>query len=250
MWVHTLDPVLIRFGLFEIRYYSLAYIFGIIIALLWLHWLRKRNILTLSSKQIENFMLYAVLGVIVGGRLGYMLFYDFANLFTFQTFQIWQGGMSFHGGLLGVIVATMIFCRIHSVSFLSFADKLVAPTAFGLFLGRIANFINGELVGRPTDVAWCVVFPQVDELCRHPSQLYQAGKNLLMVIVLVPLSLLNRYRDGMLAAIFLIMYGVLRFFITFLREDPTFLMFSVGQYLSLATAIGGLCLLVYILWKK
>lgn len=235
----------VAFSLFgwPVRWYSLAYIFGILVAF----YITKR-LNTISKFNIPNhlfdaFVNWLVIGIIVGGRLGYVLFYDFDYYLMYpgEIIKIWKGGMAFYGGILGVIASTFLFCRKYKINFWSFIDLWSVSAPIGLFLGRIANFINAELLGKPTNVAWGVIFS--DGVLRHPSQIYEA---ILEGLVLFCIMLFSFHRQafkckGRLASIFCIGYGAFRFIAEFFREpDSAFsykLFFATGlnlnQYLSI-----------------
>ena len=228
-----IDPVLIHIGPLAIRWYALSYIAGILFAWWYAHRLLRLSALwregkaPLSPQQLGDLMFWVVLGVLVGGRLGYVLFYAPDMLWSdpLRLFAIWQGGMSFHGGLLGVVAAVAVYCRRAGISLLSLADVACIPTPLALCFGRIANFVNGELWGRPTDMPWGIVFPRAGELPRHPSQLYQAALEGLLLFVI--LHVLARYtpalkRPGLLAGAFLFGYGLLRSLVEPFREPEIY----------------------------
>ena len=235
MFIHNIDPVIARIGFLEIRYYSLAYILGfLLVYFILLYYIKKNRIQNMNRDRLDTFLIYVILGTIIGARIGYFFTKD-VNPFShlIDIFKIWQGGMSFHGGLIGIILITLFFCRKYKVKFYDLADVLVIPAALALFIGRIMNFINGELVGTITNVKWCFLFKGY-EGCRHPSQLYEAGKNLLIFFILLNLNKKReKYKPGTLFWLFILMYGLLRFIITFLRDDPRIFGLSGGQYLSL-----------------
>ena len=170
----TIHPIALSFGPLKIHWYGLMYGFGFLSAWLGIRWQTKNN--PTLSKQVDDLIFYAAMGVIIGGRVGYMLFYQFSELLAHPLilFKIWQGGMSFHGGLIGVCCAVLLLAYRQKIAFLTFSDLLAPWVPIGLGLGRLGNFINGELWGRPTDLPWGMVFPQIDLLPRHPSQLYEA----------------------------------------------------------------------------
>ena len=223
------DPVLIEVGSFELRWYALAYIVGILAG-----WIYARRLVRserlwggpapLTANDCDDFVLWCVPAVIIGGRLGYMLFYDpdFAD-HPLELFQPWTGGMSFHGALLFVLLVEAAFARWRNIPFLALTDVVSAVTPIGLFLGRLGNFINGELWGRPTDVPWAMVFPDAGPASRHPSQLYEAAlEGLLLFAVLAVLIRAGALkRRGMLTGVFALGYGLARFACEFFREpDP------------------------------
>ena len=214
-----ISPIVFRLGFIEIRWYALAYILGVLLA-----WGLARKMLiksksTITVLKIDDFISWAILGIIIGGRLGYVLFYnlDYYLEFPLEIFYLWKGGMSFHGGLLGVVMATICFSIKNQISILKLGDILCCVAPIGLFLGRIANFINAELVGRVTEnVPWGVVFPG-DTVSRHPSQIYEAlGEGLILFLVLNILwwkSDKYRSRDGFFVGLFFVLYGMIRLFL-------------------------------------
>jgi len=243
MFYHNINPVLLHLGPFEIRYYGLVYAIGFLAIYFLFRWLAKKGeIKNFSLDKADVMTLYLIIGTIVGARLLLFVFYYPKTLITnpLEIFMIWNGGMSFHGGIIGGIIASLIFCKRHKVNFYKLADFTVLPLSFFLIFGRIANFINGELVGIKTNVPWCVVFKDYDG-CRHPSQLYEAAKNL---VIFISLSILyfskdikKKLKDGIIFWLFVLMYGVLRFIITFWRDDPRYFGLSMGQYLCIAMVI-------------
>ena len=238
-----IDPVLVQIGPFAIRWYALAYIAGIVLG-----WRLARRLVVLAPKvatpeQVDDFVTWVTLGIILGGRFGYVIFYrpDIFLRAPWEILYLWQGGMSFHGGALGVILALFFFARRYKLDWVAFSDRVVCVVPIGLFLGRLANFINGELWGRVSDVPWAMVFPGAGPDPRHPSQLYQAGLEglclfiLLMVLVSRPAM---RARAGVLSGVFLAGYGVARFIGEFFRQPDAHLGFlfagaTMGQLLSL-----------------
>lgn len=249
----AIDPVLISIGPLAIRWYSLAYIAGILIGWRYILGLAKQKPDGIDAAAIDDLIVWLVLGIIVGGRLGYVLFYKpgyyLAN--PIEAAYVWQGGMSFHGGAIGVILAMAAFCRKRGIAFLPLADKVACAAPIGLFFGRIANFINGELFGRPSDVAWAVVFPRGGPDARHPSQIYEALlEGLLLLVIMAVLWRFTRLRDrpGALGGAFLIGYGVFRMFVEQFRQPDAHLGFliggaTMGQLLSLPLVVAGVWLL-------
>ena len=231
---------------FEIRWYSLSYIFGIIIG-----WILCKKILiknTNINQKFDDYITYLIIGVILGGRLGYIIFYNlnyYLNNF-FDIFKIWQGGMSFHGGLLGVIVASILFAKKNNQDPFLYLDlvSLVAP--IGIFFGRLANFINSELYGKVSDAPWSVIFIKVDKLSRHPSQLYEAIlEGIILFLILMSFKKKNYLtKPGLISGLFLIFYSIFRFFVEFYRvpdEQLGYVVFnlSTGQVISLVFLIIG-----------
>jgi len=254
MFIHNIDPVLFTIGAVQIRYYGLFYAIGFIIALYMIPWLAKQRKEDISSELIQEFIVYVIVGIVIGARLFYVLFYNFMSYMQnpIEILMIWKGGLSFHGGLVGAMIVSYLFCKKKNVSFYKLADLTVIPLALGLALGRIANFFNGELWGRITDLPWAVKFKNVDGY-RHPSQLYESMKNLFIFFVLF-FNRKKKFPDGFFFWNFVFLYGVLRFIIEFLREPDAQLGFiafglSMGQLLSLAMVlVAGYYLFLY--WKK
>ncbi|MDA1324082.1 MAG: prolipoprotein diacylglyceryl transferase [Proteobacteria bacterium] len=255
----AIDPVAIGLGPIVIRWYSLAYIFGIVLGWRYAMRIATRTDGRIDRAHIDDFVVWATLGIILGGRLGYVLFYQ-PGYFTshpLEIFKMWKGGMSFHGGVLGVLTALWIYCGRRQISRLSFADLICAAAPIGLFFGRIANFINGELFGRATDVPWAVVFPRGGPLPRHPSQLYEAaleGFALFIVLAALIYGINALRRPGMISGAFCAGYGIARFSIEFVREPDAHLgtllgIATMGQLLSLPLIAIGLWLIFQARWK-
>jgi|ERR1700674_71784 phosphatidylglycerol---prolipoprotein diacylglyceryl transferase len=254
MLIHPqFDPVAIQLGPLAIRWYGLMYLIGFVT--LWL--LGRRRIKTqpwngFTAKELEDLIFYGVLGVVLGGRLGYVLFYKPEYYFAhpLEIFAVWQGGMAFHGGFLGVLAAAWWFGWRAGKGFLQIMDFVAPLVPIGLALGRLGNFINGELPGRATEVPWGMVFPQVDNVVRHPSQLYQMGlEGISLFVVLWIFSARQRPR-GAVSGAFLLGYGCFRFIAEYFRQPDDFLGFlalglSMGQWLSLPMIITGLGLLIW-----
>ncbi len=239
MIIHNINPVLLKIGFVEIRYYSLAYIFGIILSYIILKkFVKEERITNLNQKGLDDLMFFIVLGLILGARLFYFLFYDLSLLIAnpLELFMLWHGGMSFHGGFVGVIAAIYIFSRKNKVNFYEMVDLLVIPGALALFIGRIMNFVNGELIGTKSNLPFCIKYNGV-EGCRHPSQIYESLKNLFIFFVLYYLYVKKKLKNGLIFWYFVFLYGTLRFLTNFLRDDPKFLGISMGQYLSLVMVV-------------
>ena len=246
------DPVLIAVGPLSIRWYALAYIIALVAGWRLVRRWAAMQPAVATPLQVDDFLTWATLGVVLGGRLGYVLFYQpgFFLENPSQILALWKGGMSFHGGMLGVTVAIIIYCRQLGIPMLGFADRIAMAAPIGLGLGRIANFINGELPGRPApvDLPWAMIFPNYDKIPRHPSQLYQAlleGAILLSVMLVCWRFDAIRSRFGMLTGIFLFGYGVARIVGEFFRAPDPFLGFlfegaTMGQLLSVPMLIIGL----------
>jgi phosphatidylglycerol:prolipoprotein diacylglycerol transferase len=251
------DPVLVRIGPFAIRWYALAYITGLVLGWRMLRHLVRQAPTVATTVQADDFLTWATLGVVLGGRLGYVLFYQ-PSLYLahpLQIFAVWEGGMSFHGGALGVITAIIWFCRRNAIPLLGFADRVVVTVPIGLGLGRVANFVNGELWGRPAPdwLPWAMEFPNAGPMPRHPSQLYEALlEGLVLFLVMLALSQREslRARFGWLSGAFLIGYGVARITGEFFREPDVFLGYliggvTMGQLLCIPMLIAG----AWLIWQ-
>jgi len=250
----NVDPIALQLGPLAIRWYSLAYIAGILLG--WWYVAKehaRKPIPNLTANALDDMITWAVIGIVGGGRLGYVLFYKPGYYLEHpdQILRLWEGGMSFHGGLIGVITAFLLFCRRHKIQFFHLIDVIACATPIGLFFGRLANFINGELYGRATDVAWGMVFPRGGELPRHPSQLYEAGmEGIILFVVLYIMCKRTNARDkpGMLGGTFIAGYAVARIISECFREPDEFLGFfmnfvTMGQLLSLPMLAYGLYLI-------
>ncbi|HEX4409180.1 MAG TPA: prolipoprotein diacylglyceryl transferase [Xanthobacteraceae bacterium] len=260
----SINPILISVGPFAVRWYALAYIVGIIAG-----WFYARAIIAserlwggpapFTVLDFDDFVIWITLGIVLGGRTGYVLFYNLPHFaeHPIEILQLWNGGMSFHGGVLGCIVAIVLFAWHRHISVLSLGDVTAAVAPIGLLLGRLANFINGELWGRPTDVPWAMVFPNGGPIPRHPSQLYEAG--LEGVVLFILLAILVRSgalkRPGLIAGIFAIAYGVARITCEMFREPDVQLGFlwgglTMGMLLCIPLMLAGIALLSVVLTRQ
>lgn len=242
-------------GPLVLRWYALAYIGGLVIGWRWMRVLVQKPPAVATPVQVDEFLTWATAGVVLGGRLGYVVFYQPERYLAepFAIFAVWQGGMSFHGGMLGVALATLVYCRRHGVPLWGFADRMAVVAPVGLFLGRLANFANGELWGReaPPGLPWAMRFPGAGDVLRHPSQLYQAfleGAVLLAVMVVLSHRDAIRVRAGLLTGAFLVGYAVARTVGEVFRQPDTYLGFlfagaTMGQLLSLPMLVVGLVLI-------
>ncbi|MGH6896781.1 MAG: prolipoprotein diacylglyceryl transferase [Geminicoccaceae bacterium] len=250
----TIDPVLIEIGPFAIRWYALAYIAGLVLGWQYVKRLVQRPGWRLTPTDVDDLLVYVTLGVVIGGRLGYVLFYrpGFYLEHPLEALAVWHGGMSFHGGVLGVVAAAALFGHLRRRSILEIGDAVGAAAPIGLFFGRIANFINGELFGRVSEVPWAVVFPHGGSEPRHPSQLYEAGlEGLVLFVVMTWFAWRPRApgSDGRLTGIFLIGYGLARSFAELFRAPDAHLGYLVGgltmgQLLSLPMIVLGALLVL------
>ena len=252
----AIDPVAVEIGPLSIRWYALAYVVGLLLGWQYVRYLAGRCIDGLTRKHADDLLVWGTLGVVAGGRLGYVLFYqpDYYLAHPAQILLIWQGGMSFHGGALGVIVVAILYSRAKRIGLLPIADAICAQVPIGLFLGRVANFINGELYGRPSEVPWAMVFPGGGPTPRHPSQLYEAVlEGLVLFALLAAAAHVRRLaqRPGTIAGLFYAGYGVARIICELFREPDAFLGFilpgiTLGQILSLPMIVLGLFLILRI----
>lgn len=264
MIVHNFDPIFIDLGVFQISWYSIAYIAGIILG--WIYAIkiikeiaRKHNFIMLKQAVFDDLIIYLIIGIVLGGRLGYVIFYNFEyysqNLF--EIFKLWKGGMSFHGGLLGVIITTVIFSKNKRISFFYFTDIISSVAPIGLFLGRIANFINGELYGKISTLPWAVIFPNGGNISRHPSQIYEAILEGIVLFILINFFALKKQlllKAGYVSGLFLIFYSIARIIGEKFREPDKHLgyffnYFSMGVMLSFATFIAG-CIIIFLVKKN
>jgi phosphatidylglycerol:prolipoprotein diacylglycerol transferase len=254
MFVHPqFNPVAIEIGPIAVRWYGLTYLASFIGGLLLARWRARRYPeLGWSKADIDDLLFYCVIGVVLGGRLGYVLFYKFGEYLhdPIKILYLWEGGMSFHGGFLGVILAMAWFARRSHRHWFAVTDFLAPLAPIGLGLGRLGNFINGELWGRPTDLPWAMIFPQVDPQPRHPSQLYEMGLEGVLLFALLWWFASKPRPLGAVSAVFLIGYGVLRVLVEFTREPDPFLGLlalglSMGQWLSLPMIAGGVAMLIW-----
>ena len=252
MYSHNLNPILIDFGFIAIRWYSLAYIFGIFIG--W--WFGKKIIthifknyyLKFNIKEFDDFITYIIISLIFGGRIGYVIFYniEYFILNPLDIFKIWEGGMSFHGALIGIILGTYLFSKKRNIPVFFLLDIVACVSPIGIFFGRIANFINGELIGKVTTLSWGVIFPAAGMLPRHPSQLYEAMlEGLVLFLILNILIFKQKYKIGTSSYLFLIFYGIFRIISELFREPDIqlgylFNFFSMGTILSFLMIVAGL----------
>ena len=245
MFINNFDPVAFQVFSIEIRWYSLAYVVGLIIG--WIY-CNKFLIKDQDKKnQFDDYITYVIIGIIVGGRLGYVFIYNTSYYLKniIEIPMIWNGGMSFHGAVLGVIFVTIIFCKKNNQHIFYYLDLVALSAPIGIFLGRIANFINSELYGRETDIIWSVKFIQIDNLNRHPSQIYEAIFEGIVLFILLNLfhKKLSK-KNGLISSLFIIFYSIFRFFIEFTREPDSHIglvifSMSLGQIISVIFFIVG-----------
>ena len=249
MFINNFDPIAFQIMSFEIRWYSLAYILGIVVG-----WILCKKIFIKNSgisEKFDDYITYLIIGIILGGRIGYIIFYNFSYYLDniFDIFKIWQGGMSFHGGLLGVIASSYIFAKKNNQNPFFYLDQVSLVAPIGIFFGRLANFINSELYGTATDMPWSVIFVEVDNLSRHPSQLYEAILEGIILFLILIYFMNKGYlkKPGLISGLFLIFYSLFRFFVEFFRVPDEqigylFLNLTMGQIISLVFASIGITL--------
>jgi len=250
----NIDPVAIELGPIAIRWYALAYVASLVLGWRHMRSLAAKRDSTVALRDVDDFVVWATLGVVLGGRLGYVLFYRPGHYLANpeDILAVWRGGMSFHGGLVGTAVAILLFARARRIPVLKLSDLTACAVPIGLFLGRVANFVNGELFGRPADVPWAIIFPQGGAEPRHPSQLYEAGlEGLALFAVLFVLERRSRgaARPGFLTGAFLFGYGVFRLIGELFREPDAHLGFlaagaTMGQLLSIPLILAGVLLVI------
>jgi len=242
MFINNFDPVAFEVFSLEIRWYSLAYIFGIVLG--WIYCKKKLIKDPIVLDLFDDFITYLIIGIILGGRIGYALFYNFSYYINnpLEILMVWNGGMSFHGGLIGVILSCVIFGKKHKINSFIFLDLVALSAPIGIFFGRIANFINSELYGRATDLPWGVQFVLIDNIKRHPSQIYEAFFEGIILFFILNYLFRRKYivTPGKLSALFLIFYSLFRYSLEFFRvPDPQigflFLNSTLGQIISLLT---------------
>ncbi len=252
-----LDPTALDLGFFQIKWYSLAYIAGIVLGWWYLLKLIAQPGAPMARRHADDLVFYATLGIILGGRIGYVLFYaPEMFLSPLSVLRLWDGGMSFHGGVIGTSIGLILFARRHGLNWLRIHDYVACCVPFGLFFGRLANFVNGELWGKPTDVAWGIVFPRTGlDVPRHPSQLYEAGLEGIVLFVILWVLFWRtktwRYEPGKLVGAFVLGYGLFRFIVEFFREPDAqewtqqvaATGLHMGQWLCLPMIAGGIFLI-------
>ena len=258
MFTHNLDPVLFDFGFIAIRWYSLAYIGGILVG--W--WFGKKIIRKrlqdtgqkFDLREFDDLVTYLIISIIVGGRVGYIIFYNPGYYISnpLDIIKIWEGGMSFHGALIGIISGTYLFAIKRKISSLFLLDIIACVSPIGIFFGRIANFINGELVGKVTNISWSIIFPNIDMAARHPSQIYEALLEGIVLFFILNIFIFKKnYKTGSCSFLFLIFYGFFRIFSEIFREPDVqlgylFNFFSMGTILSFLMIISGIIIFVFI----
>ncbi len=250
------NPIMIHLGPIRVSWYGMMYVLGFVSSYLLVRYQMKKKEFGVSRVEVENLYFYLIIGLMVGARLGYVLLYDLKMYLShpFEIFAIWKGGMSFHGGLVGVLIVGVLFSYKHKKSFWKITDLIIVTAPIGLGLGRIGNFINGELYGRVTNVPWGMIFPRGGPHPRHPSQLYESALEGGVLFVLLWFLKDKKLPTGGLLAIFLFFYGIFRFFVEFFREPDAHIgfivgPFTLGQLLCSGMILAGTLLYLYLKGK-
>ncbi len=245
VWTHNLDPVLVNIGPLSIHWYGVMYVLAFLFTWWWIRRRSSQGKLPVTHAQVDDLLLWGTFGLVIGARLGEIIFYRPGYYLEnpLEMMMFWKGGLSFHGGLIGLAIGLFLFCKKHKLSFLLLADTITPPLAFAQAFGRIGNFINGELYGKVTDVAWAMIFPAGGMLPRHPSMLYEAFYNVVIGSFVFFLAGKDRKR-GFLFGVWLILYAVARFAIEYVREPEVLIgPFTMGQLLCVPMLVLGIWLL-------
>ena len=260
MFINNINPVLFNIGPFSLRYYGVVYFIGFILTYLVLKHSTKNKTLKLTEDQLDSYFIWVIIGSILMARIFEIFVYNFQEYITnpSEMYKIWHGGLSYQGGIIGVIIVTLIFCKKYKIHFYDIADLIAIPAALGLAIGKLANYTNSELYGTITNAIatpWCVVFQKIDSYCRHPTQIYEFFANMFMFVTLLSYNIYNektkkKYKKGTLFWMFMIMYALLRFIVTFLRDEPQYFGLNVGQWTSLVMLVISVIFLVYIKYSK
>jgi phosphatidylglycerol:prolipoprotein diacylglycerol transferase len=250
MFINNINPVLLSLGPFEIRYYGLVYAVGFLIGYLVLRKFIKSKRLKLTEEQLDTYFLWLIIGSVLMARIFEVFIYNLSYYAAHlsESYKIWNGGLSFQGGIVGAVIVTWIFSRKYKIHFYEIADVLIIPTTLVLAVGKLANYTNSELYGKVTDIPWCVVFQRIDAYCRHPVQLYEFIVYLMIFFALLTYYNVNKdkhHARGRTFWMFVILYSILRFVVTFLRDEPAYLGMNIGQWLSIVSII----VAVLFLWK-
>jgi len=240
MLVNNLNPIIFSIGSLEVRYYGVIYALGFVISYFFLKYFAKKGQINLTEEQISDILFYNILGVVIGARIFTVLFWDpsyyLAN--PLKIFAVWQGGLSFHGAVVGAILVTYYYAKKHKIPVMKLFDLIAIPAAIATALGRLGNYFNSELYGPRTNAPWCIVFKRVDDACRHPYQLYSALKRTILFGILFFLNE-RKHKDGFIFWNFIFWFGLGRFIIDFWRVDQIYFGLSTGQWLSIAMILGG-----------
>lgn len=255
----NIDPVIFEYGAFALRWYSLAYLFGVLFGYFLIIYLnRKFNKNPIKEKGLENIPVWVILSIIIGGRIGYVLFYNFDYYMNnlSQIVQVWRGGMSFHGGVLGIILGIYFYCLYYKEKYLKVTDLIAVVAPIGIFFGRMANFINQELRGKICNLDWCVIYPD-ETIARYPSQVIEAlteGLILFIILIIAATRFKGLNKTGLVSGLFLSIYSIFRFGVEFMKEPDShgyfFEQFTTGQVLSIPSFIVGLVILFMSLKTK
>jgi phosphatidylglycerol---prolipoprotein diacylglyceryl transferase len=252
MFINNINPILLSIGPLSIKYYGLVYALGFLAGYFFLRYNIKHKHLKLTEDQLDVYMIWLIIGSILMARLFEVFIYNapyyIHNLS--EIFKIWNGGLSFQGGLVGAILVTTIYCRKYKIHFYDIADLAIIPTALTLFFGKLANYTNSELYGRVTNVPWCVIFQKVDTFCRHPTQIYEALAVLILFVILLAYHIYKKkQKKGVTFWMFILGYSILRLVITFLRDEPQYAGLNVGQWLSIVFILISGIFIWKIIWK-
>lgn len=246
--IHDINPIFISLGDFHIYWYGIMYLIAFLSAWYVGNLYIKKNIVGINRDDFSDLMFYCFLGILIGGRVGYTIFYNFS--YTLENpitiFYLWNGGMSFHGGFIGVILAIVYFCKKNKISFFEISDFIVRLVPIGLFTGRVGNFINGELWGKPTDIIWGVIFPKIDNLPRHPTQIYEAILEGIVLFIILNFVFTEKLKASVMTSYFLILYSLFRFTVEFFRVPDAHIGYlalnwvTMGQILCIPMFLLGL----------
>ena len=246
--IHDINPIFISLGDFHIYWYGIMYLIAFLSAWYVGNLYIKKNIVGINRDDFSDLMFYCFLGILIGGRVGYTIFYNFS--YTFENpitiFYLWNGGMSFHGGFIGVILAIVYFCKKNKIPFFEISDFIVRLVPIGLFTGRVGNFINGELWGKPTDIIWGVIFPKIDNLPRHPTQIYEAILEGIVLFIILNFVFTEKLKASVMTSYFLILYSLFRFTVEFFRVPDAHIGYlalnwvTMGQILCIPMFLLGL----------
>ena len=233
--IHDINPIFISLGSFHIYWYGIMYLLAFSLAWCVGNFYIKKNIVKISKDNFSDLMFYSFLGVLAGGRIGYSIFYNFYYTLDnpMSLFYLWNGGLSFHGGFIGVMVGIISFCNKNQIPFFEISDFIVTLVPIGLFTGRIRNFINVELLGKSTDLVWGVIFPKIDNLTRHPTQIYEAFLEGIVLFVILNFSIPKNTRTSRVTASFLIFYSLFRFIVEFFREPDAHIGYLIFSWVTM-----------------
>ena len=254
IYIHNINPIFLSIGSIHLYWYGLMYAISFILIDYMIKRDIKKKFFNFSVNFIDNFMIISLISLLIGGRLGYVIFYDITYYLNnpIKILMIWQGGMSFHGGLIGAFIGLLIFSKNQNIKFFDISDLISLYIPIGLGLGRIGNFINGELYGKPTNTDWGVIFPAIDQIPRHPSMLYEAFLEGLVLFFLMRMIFYKNPSKGILTSYFLIIYGVFRFSIEFLRVPDSHIGYlynnwlTMGQLLCIPMIITGIIIIYFL----